>query len=826
MWGLGQIFSTFGLTVSLLLAIAPLNAQSTACTKCHSAIQHDSAESRHARMMQRATKQSVEGDFSQGRVVLHGSVYLLRESGGNYYITESGLTGKSWEHRVEYTLGNRRVQHYLTTLPDGRVILIPAAWDNSARKWVHDVDVGNPEEASGDRVLVWNKTCYSCHVSREQKNFDSEHLTYRTTWQDFGVSCESCHGPGTEHIAQAGKAAIVNPAKLDPMRSVMVCAQCHSSRSIYADGFQAGGNYYDYFLPEMEYRLAASDDPAFWADGRPRWFANDAIALWQSQCFLKGGATCVTCHSQAHNPDVERNPQLRPNNNALCTGCHKAIGANIAAHTHHAPASAGSFCVECHMPATTVGLHAQIRDHSMSIPVPENTIRHAIPNACNLCHRDKDAAWSVQQMSAWYGTRSRQKSILRADAFTQAKQGNAAAIPALLAILSDESAGSWLRANAAGYLGSFPDNPSAYGAVLHSFSDRDPLVRATASTAIRPSRGQRAELAVDLLPLLQDPARTVRMSAGIALVTMGVKPFAGEDGERFEQSKELYRARAAIYADDAAQQFAAGKYFLLAGDMDGAAAAFRLSLKLDPATPAQYLLARSLQAKGELQEARQILQSIPLSDSQYNPAQALLAEMEAKGPGNGGTNPNGPAPASGEAKAQFLEGQVRFDGQYYRAALNDFEQALRLAPQADWAVKAQVYRAICLEKLGQTSEAEAAMQPLLAMPEERQDLDLQLAYVELLSEAGRTEEARQRIDNVIADVPNAALAYFWRAKVLLQLQRTPEAAGAAEESIRLQPELPQAHNLLVRIYQMQGRTKEATDQAEWLRDYQRRTAPR
>ena len=770
--------------------------------------------------MQRATKQSVEADFSQGRVVLHGSVYLLRESGGSYYITESDLTGKSWEHRAEYTLGNRRVQHYLTTLPDGRVILIPAAWDNIARKWVHDVDVGNPEEASGDRILVWNKTCYACHVSREQKNFDVEHLTYRTTWQDFGVSCESCHGLGTEHVAQAGKAAIANPAKLDPMRSVMVCAQCHSFRSIYADGFQAGGNYYDYFLPEMEFRLPASQDPAFWADGRPRWFANEAVALWQSQCFLKGGATCVTCHSQPHNPDVERNTQLRPANQALCTGCHKAIGANVAAHTHHAPGSAGSSCVECHMPAASVGLHAQIREHSMSIPVPENTTRHAIPNACNLCHRDKDAGWAAQQMTTWYGTRPRQKSILRADAFTQAKQGDPSAIPSLLAILSDESAGSWLRANAAGYLGNFPDNPSAYSAVLHSFSDHDPLVRATASTAINPSRGQRAELAVALLPLLGDPARTVRMSAGIALVNMGVKPFAGEDGARFEQSKELYRARAQIYDDDAAQQFAAGKYFLLAGDMDGAVAAFRLSLKLDPAMPARYLLARSLEGKGELQEARQILQTITRSDGQYNPAQALLAEIDAK-------SPKVPArDSSSEAKAQFLEGKVRFDGQYYRAALNDFDQALRLAPQAEWAIKAQIDRAICLEKLSQTSDAEAAMQQLAALPGARQDLDLQLAYVELLVESGRAEEAGKRIDQAIEDVPNAPLAYFWRAKVLLQLKRTADAASAAEESIRLQPELPQAHNLLVRIYQMQGRTKEAAQQAEWLRDYQRRTAPK
>jgi predicted CXXCH cytochrome family protein len=291
---------------------------------------------------------------------------------------------------------------------------------------------------------------------------------------------------------------------LDATRSTAVCAQCHSLRNIYVDGFRAGESYDDYFLPVMEYSLPPSDDPAFWPDGRPRWFANDAAGLWQSQCFLKGGATCVTCHSQPHNPDVERNPQLRPGNNGLCTGCHKAIGANVSAHSHHAPGSAGSSCVECHMPATEVGLKAQIRDHSMSMPAPENTIRHAIPNACNLCHRTKDAAWAAQRMSAWYGSQSRQKAIRRPDAFTAARRADPAAIPALLEILSDPSEGAWMRANAAGYLGNFPDNPSAYDAVLHAFSDGDPLVRATAATVLKPSRGQRADVAANLVPLLRD----------------------------------------------------------------------------------------------------------------------------------------------------------------------------------------------------------------------------------------------------------------------------------------------------------------------------------
>ncbi|HUK18678.1 MAG TPA: ammonia-forming cytochrome c nitrite reductase subunit c552 [Bryobacteraceae bacterium] len=739
---------------------------SDACTECHAAIHRDWSESRHSRMMQPAGRASVQGNFQQGRLTLHGSPFVLRASNGAYYITESELSGKPWEHRVEYTLGDRRVQHYLTKLPDGRIVLLPPTWDTGRKEWVSEGEIENPEEAPGNPFQVWNKSCYGCHVSREQKNFDPEHKSYRTTWQNLGVDCESCHGPGAAHIAAmaAGKKAkvparpamnrrIVNPARLDATRSTMVCAPCHSYRDIYADGFQAGDNYYDFFLPVMEYRWPESRDPPFWADGRPRWLSNEVVALWQSQCFLKGGATCVTCHAQTHNTDVGRNPQLRADRNALCTKCHKAIGADLAAHTHHSAASAGSSCVECHMPATVIGLKARIRDHSIGVPVPENAIRHGIPNACNVCHRNKDAPWAARQVSAWYGGQSGLKKMLRADAFSQARKGDPGAIPVLRGILADASQGGWVRANAAGYLGGFPNDPVAYDAVLGASSDSDPLVRATAAMSLRPGAGQRPVAASALSGLLSDPARTVRVNAAIALVSLGVKQIPGDNGPRFESAKQLYRARAAFNADD----------------------------------------------------------------PQYVRSQALLAEVEA--------NEHATA-LNAEAEAKFREGQSLYQNEYYGAALDDMEQALKLDPLGEWTAKAQVYRAICLEKLARTGEAEAAMQALAARPGAMEDLDLQLAYVGLLYDTGRAEEALKRIEQVTAALPKAPLAWFWRAKVLVQLDRAAEAAAAAEQSVRLLPDFPQAHNLLIRIYQKQGRSREAAQEAAWLRDYERRVKSR
>jgi len=89
------------------------------------------------------------------------------------------------------------------------------------------------------------------------------------------------------------------------------------------------------------------------------------------------------------------------------------------------------------MPRTVFSIKARIRDHSISVPAPENSTRFGIPNACNACHEDKTSAWAAKALQAWGPPGpARQRAVRHAEAFTAARQSDPAAEAALLAIMA------------------------------------------------------------------------------------------------------------------------------------------------------------------------------------------------------------------------------------------------------------------------------------------------------------------------------------------------------------------------------------------------------
>jgi len=392
-------------------------------------------------------------------------------------------------------------------------------------------------------------------------------------------------------------------------------------------------------VPTLEYaphaQPHASQDPPYWADGRPRRFSHDAIGLWQSQCYLKGGATCTTCHSDPHLPNVDRHPELASNtSNALCAKCHEPIAAKVAEHSRHRLPKAGAdaaapSCVDCHMPKTVVSIKATMRDHTIGVPAPENTVAFAIPNACTECHKDKPASWAVDALSGWYTNGRRTRLIAQAQAFSDGRAGRTSALDPLIAIAEDDGYAPLTRANALGYLGNFAD-PRAQAALVRGAQADNAAMRAIAIAAMRSHGRGNPTIRAAVLRGLGDPRRSVRVASLLTLVAHGDETggnLAPGDRARFRGVSGEFLEWSRGHQDDADLQRLEGIVDLLNGDAAHAADALAIGYDLEPEMPSlRFFLGIARLGQQRVDEARALFSKVPKSDPYYEAAQQRLGK--------------------------------------------------------------------------------------------------------------------------------------------------------------------------------------------------------
>jgi hypothetical protein len=85
--------------------------------------------------------------------------------------------------------------------------------------------------------------------------------------------------------------------------------------------------------------------------------------------------------------------------------CHTAIGERRERHTRHTPGTEASRCVSCHMPKIMDALLFPARSHEIDeVPDAEMTARFGhedSPNACLMCHTDRDVEWLTRELQRW-----------------------------------------------------------------------------------------------------------------------------------------------------------------------------------------------------------------------------------------------------------------------------------------------------------------------------------------------------------------------------------------------------------------------------------------
>jgi len=430
---------------------------SESCRGCHADIYKQWSASGMAKMFRPYATENVVGDFTtnnqfylgddaeyrgENAVFIRGrqrspfARMVIRNQRHNFDLLQSD--GKWHSYPVDYTIGSKWEQAYATRLPNGEIHVFPIQYNVLLKQWVNFwkvIDGPGSERADPrtweklDNSTSYQAICAVCHTSQLKNvrgvGFDVKDVEF----QEPGINCEMCHGPSAQHVLETAmtgyqsKPPDVHPIGfygIDNRKFVAVCAQCHMQSAIRKPGASGELNYSvegSFFGDMLRQPFGEFSRKGFYKDGRFRQTTFMVEALERSQCYKKAVVSCGTCHDP-HSHDTAGNPtalKLRDQPDLMCTGCHTQFqdNARAAQHSHHPPQSEGGRCVSCHMPRIMDALLFRARYHQIDdIPNAEMTKRFGqeeSPNACLLCHKEKNADWVQQQLSGWRQTMATQK---------------------------------------------------------------------------------------------------------------------------------------------------------------------------------------------------------------------------------------------------------------------------------------------------------------------------------------------------------------------------------------------------------------------------------
>ena len=435
---------------------------SDSCRSCHPAEYASWHKSFHRTMTQHATPKSVRGDFNGTRLHLQGEDYIFERRGDEFWVEmvdpdwkyvntlrrldaqEKGTPQpplnlnppRAWK-RVSMLTGSHHMQAYWVPSKYGNLqYSLPFTYLFADERWVTRNDVFLLKPDAPHSQQIWNATCLNCHATAAHARQDASTKLFDTRAAELGISCEACHGQAKEHIEHysdpllryasrqspsTDAAAIVNPARLDHVKSSETCSRCHAIRynprreewNLEGIRFHPGGEleanaplarretYEAQDSPELRRRLAMIEG-SFWSDGLVRVSGREYNGMSESGCFKRGELSCISCHSMHQYADTDDQLAPRMNRNAACLQCHGDYASKLVEHTHHPASSAGSLCYNCHMPHTSYGLLKAMRSHTINSPSVASSLQTGRPNACNLCHLDKSMAWSQAHLAAWF----------------------------------------------------------------------------------------------------------------------------------------------------------------------------------------------------------------------------------------------------------------------------------------------------------------------------------------------------------------------------------------------------------------------------------------
>ena len=418
-----------------------------ACRVCHIGQYKAWAQTGMARMFRPYRWENVIGDFEHDnqfytgeevrwegdrlRVVAGGEKLLFARmltDQKRHYFEIRRANGRWHRYPVDYTIGSKWQQAYATRLPNGQTHVFPIQYNALEKRWINFWKVIDPPKSERANVLVWENlspdtsyeaNCAVCHTSQLRNvkggGFGPDNLKFR----EPGINCEMCHGPSGKHVAAMlrGESYLRRPleppvafSKISSRDYIAICAQCHMQSAIRKSGRHGELNFSRqdglFFRRLKSAPFIEFSRKAFYKDGRLRETSFIVESLLRSACFKKGQVNCGHCHDP-HREDASTNInslKFLDQPDQMCLQCHSSYTEKIESHTRHPAGSEASRCTSCHMPRIMRSLLFKAGTHRVDdIPDAEMTLRFGqeeSPNACLLCHSDKDAQWVKEQLLA------------------------------------------------------------------------------------------------------------------------------------------------------------------------------------------------------------------------------------------------------------------------------------------------------------------------------------------------------------------------------------------------------------------------------------------
>lgn len=551
----------------------------------------------------------------------------------NGVVIGAGPQGEK-RYRIEQALGGKNVMYFLTPFDRGRLQVLPVAFDLRRREWYDTAasavrHLGNASDAPlhwTDSPYTFNTACYSCHVSQLTNNYTLKSDSYATSWGEPGINCETCHGPAGEHVRLARVAngqplkelGLISTKQFSPQQMNSLCGPCHAKMHPLTDSFAPRDRYFDHF------GLATLEQSDFYPDGRDLG-ENFTYTTWLlSPCVASGQLHCVKCHTSSG-----RYRFAGDNPNAACLPCHQGKVDNLPAHSHHKTAPGAPVCISCHMPMTEF---ARMRrsDHSMRPPMPAATLAFGSPNACNLCHTNKDAAWADRQVRKWHADDYQAPVLRQGSWIAQARKRDWSHLAEIVKYLSGSDRQEVWASSLIQLLRAC-DREEKWPGIKACLNDSSPLVRAAAVEAMGDQ--VRPDMLPALLTAVKDDYRIVRVRAASALAGVPRQTVPENDRPNLDRATRELLASFLARPDSSASYHNLGNFYLERRELPKAVEAFETAIRLMPedvASRVNLSVAYNMSAQNDKAEAslRAALKLDPTNATVHLNLGMLLAEMD------------------------------------------------------------------------------------------------------------------------------------------------------------------------------------------------------